>query len=117
MLTSREFRGLIVAGVVFIALALIPWVPAFTQPVHHSRNLGAAFDGVLAVIFSGAMTLIGVALVVAAVFLRRRSIGGSSSEKPFVVVEISPLHSLTPSRAPAKEKLHHMPNPTRLFAT
>lgn len=82
MPTSREFRGLIVSGVVFIALALLPWVPTFTHPVPPSRNLGVAFDGVFAILFSGAMTLIGVALIVAAVFLRSGSIGESSSEKP-----------------------------------
>jgi hypothetical protein len=58
MLTSREFRGLILAGVVYIALALLPLVPIFTQPVHHSCYLRAAFDGVVQVLFSGAMTLI-----------------------------------------------------------
>ncbi len=82
MLTRREFRGLIVSGVVLIALAFLPWVPFFTQPIHPSRNLGAALDGVLAMLFSGAMTLIGVALIVAAVFLRRGSIRGANSETP-----------------------------------
>jgi len=81
MRTSRELRGLIVSGVVFIALAFLPWVPSFTQPIHPSRNLGVAFDGVLTMLFSGAMTLIGAALILAA-FLRRGSIRGSSRETP-----------------------------------
>jgi hypothetical protein len=79
ILTSREFRGFIVGGVVFVALALLPWILTFTQPHPAGRDLSAAFDGVLALLFSGAMTLIGVALIVAAVFLRRGSVGGSSS--------------------------------------
>jgi polyferredoxin len=82
MPTSRKFGSLIVAGVVFIALSVLPWIPTFTHPVPPSRDLGVAFDGVLAILFSGAMTLIGVALIVAAVFLRSASIGESSSEKP-----------------------------------
>jgi hypothetical protein len=81
MVTNREFRGLIVAGVVFVALALLPWILTFTQS-HPGHDLGAAFDDVLTVLFSGAMTLIGVALILAAVFLRRGSVERSSNEKP-----------------------------------
>jgi len=82
MLPSGEFLGLIVSGVVFVALAFLPWVASFTQPINPSRNLGAAFDGLLTLLFSGVMTLIGVALIAVAVLLRRGSIRGSSTETP-----------------------------------
>ena len=81
-LPAGEFLGLIVSGVVLIALAFLPWAPSFTQPIHSPSTLGAAFEGVLTMLFSGAMTLIGVALIVAAVFLRRGSIREANSETP-----------------------------------
>lgn len=71
---ANKFRGLRIAGVVLILVALLPWIPTQTRLAH--KDFGAAFDGVLAVFFSASATVVGMALIIAARLLRK----GSSEE-------------------------------------